>query len=165
MRRSRIAILAGFVFGGFFVGLNAQHSIPPQRPIISTKYTADPSPMLHNDTVFLYTGHDEDDEWDLRCLTGSSISTDMVNWTDHDRCQRILHGCLMITGHGLLSVLNVTASSYVLPCTQWYWIGVLVSDLPMVLCWPNWKPLIQNSNHDIDPTVLIDDDGQLICTG
>ena len=57
-----------------------------QDPIIQTKYTADPAPMLHNDTVFLYTGHDEDDaqgygfkmlDWQLY------TSTDMVNWTDH----------------------------------------------------------------------------------
>ena len=31
-----------------------------QNPIIQTKYTADPAPLVYNDTVFLYTGHDED---------------------------------------------------------------------------------------------------------
>lgn len=31
-----------------------------QRPIIQTKYTADPAPMVYNDTIFLYTTHDED---------------------------------------------------------------------------------------------------------
>ena len=29
-------------------------------PIIQTKFTADPAPMVYNDTVFLYTTHDED---------------------------------------------------------------------------------------------------------
>ncbi len=29
-------------------------------PIIQTKYTADPAPYVHNDTVYLYTTHDED---------------------------------------------------------------------------------------------------------
>ena len=57
-----------------------------QEPIIQTKYTADPAPMVYNDTVFLYTSHDEDDaqgygfkmlDWQLY------TSTDMVNWTDH----------------------------------------------------------------------------------
>ena len=57
-----------------------------QDPIIQTKYTADPAPMVYNDTVFLYTSHDEDDaqgygfkmlDWQLY------TSTDMVNWTDH----------------------------------------------------------------------------------
>ena len=32
-----------------------------QNPIIQTKYTADPAPMVYHDTVFLYTGHDEED--------------------------------------------------------------------------------------------------------
>lgn len=31
-----------------------------QMPVVQTKYTADPAPMLHNDTIFLYTSHDED---------------------------------------------------------------------------------------------------------
>ena len=33
-----------------------------QAPLIQTKYTADPAPMVHNDTIFLYTTHDEDDD-------------------------------------------------------------------------------------------------------
>ena len=55
-----------------------------QNPIIQTKYTADPAPLVYHDTVFLYTRHDEDAacgfimrDW-LRYT-----STDMVNWTDH----------------------------------------------------------------------------------
>ena len=32
-----------------------------QNPIIQTKYTADPAPMVHNDTLFLYVGCDEKD--------------------------------------------------------------------------------------------------------
>jgi hypothetical protein len=52
-------------------------------PIIQTKYTADPSPMIYKDTLFLYTSHDEDDgenfhmkDWLLY------TTTDMVNWQD-----------------------------------------------------------------------------------
>lgn len=40
-------------------------------------------------------------------------------------------------------------------------IGVLVADSPYgPFKDPLGKPLIQNSDHDIDPTILIDDDGQ-----
>ena len=53
-------------------------------PIIQTKYTADPAPYVHGDTVYLYTTHDEDNaegflmkDWLLY------TSTDMVNWQDH----------------------------------------------------------------------------------
>ena len=65
-------------------------SVSAQRPIIQTKLTADPAPMVHNDTVFLNTTHDEDNapegyagfrmkEWLLY------TRTDMVNWTDHGK--------------------------------------------------------------------------------
>ena len=54
------------------------------NPIIQTKYTADPAPMVYNDTVFLYTGHDEDDATGFKMLNWMLYtSTDMVNWTDH----------------------------------------------------------------------------------
>ena len=53
-------------------------------PLVQTSYTADPAPMVYNDTVYLYTTHDEDDAdgfkmYDWLLYT----STDMVNWTDH----------------------------------------------------------------------------------
>lgn len=51
-------------------------------PIISTSFTPDPAPYVHGDTVYLFTGHDEDDaqyfkmkDWQL------FSSTDMLNWT------------------------------------------------------------------------------------
>ena len=47
---------------------NAQNNTPPQRPIIQTKYTADPAPMVYNDTVFLYVSHDEDDAIGFKML-------------------------------------------------------------------------------------------------
>ncbi len=55
-----------------------------QNPIIQTKFTADPAPMVHNDTVFLYTGHDEDDVFGFKMHNWLLYtSTDMVNWTEH----------------------------------------------------------------------------------
>ncbi|MDA3817889.1 MAG: hypothetical protein PF486_10965 [Prolixibacteraceae bacterium] len=56
-----------------------------QKPIIQTKYTADLAPMVHNDTVFLYTGHDEDDAFGFKMHNWLLYSsTDMMNWTEHD---------------------------------------------------------------------------------
>ena len=42
------------------IGMGAL-AVSAQNPIIQTKYTADPAPMVYNDTIFLYTTHDEDD--------------------------------------------------------------------------------------------------------
>ena len=57
----------------FLPNLNAQN------PIIQTKYTADPAPMVYNDTVFLYTTHDEDDAEGFKMLDWLLYtSTDMA---------------------------------------------------------------------------------------
>ena len=53
-------------------------------PIIQTKYTADPAPYVHGDTVYLYTTHDEDDAEGFKMKDWLLYtSTDMVNWQDH----------------------------------------------------------------------------------
>ncbi|MFD1904294.1 family 43 glycosylhydrolase [Paenibacillus rhizoplanae] len=54
------------------------------NPVVQTLYTADPAPLVYNDTVYLYTGHDEDNSTyytmnDWRVYS----SKDMANWTDH----------------------------------------------------------------------------------
>ncbi|SDH40129.1 hypothetical protein SAMN05421827_12363 [Pedobacter terrae] len=47
------------VFGiSLFTGLLAVSSCFAQNPIIQTYYTADPAPMVHNGTVYLYTSHE-----------------------------------------------------------------------------------------------------------
>ena len=52
-------------------------------PIIQTKYTADPAPMVHDNTVYLYTSHDEDDAEGFKMQNWLLYtSTDMVNWQD-----------------------------------------------------------------------------------
>ena len=49
-----------FLGMSFLLAMTAATSGVAQNPIIQTKYTADPAPMVYNDTVFLYTTHDED---------------------------------------------------------------------------------------------------------
>nr|WP_262712398.1 family 43 glycosylhydrolase [Arachidicoccus ginsenosidivorans] len=54
-----------------------------QNPIIQTRYTADPAPMVYHDTVFLYTSHDQPDAVGFKMTDWLLYtSTDMVNWTD-----------------------------------------------------------------------------------
>jgi hypothetical protein len=57
-----------------------------QNPIIKHIFTADPSPIVHKNTVYLYTGHD------TASVTATNYkmpdwhvfsSTDMVTWKDH----------------------------------------------------------------------------------
>lgn len=52
-------------------------------PIIQTRFTADPAPLVHDGVVYLYTSHDEDDATGFKMLDWRLYSsTDMVNWTD-----------------------------------------------------------------------------------
>jgi arabinoxylan arabinofuranohydrolase len=54
-----------------------------QNPIIQTRFTADPAPLVHDGVVYLYTSHDEDDAEGFKMLDWRLYSsTDMVNWTD-----------------------------------------------------------------------------------
>ena len=72
-------------------------------PIIQTKYTADPAPYVHGDTVYLYTTHDEDDAEGFKMKDWLLYtSTDMVNWQDTGRWlhSRISLGIRETTEHG-----------------------------------------------------------------
>ena len=136
-----------------------------QNPIIQTKYTADPAPLVYNDTVFLYTGHDEDDafgfvmrDWLLY------TSTDMVNWTDHGAVASLMDFKWVSGDNGAWAAQCVYRNGrfyLYCPIPGGAGIGVLVSDSPYgPFKDPIGKALIKNGPQDIDPTVLINDDGQ-----
>ena len=142
--------------------------VQAQDPIIQTKYTADPAPMVHNDTVFLYTSHDEDDaqgygfkmlDWQLY------TSTDMVNWTDHGAVASLQDFAWRKRDNGAWAqqVVERNGKFYMYCPLHGNGIGVLVSDSPYgPFKDPIGKPLVWQQEHwdDIDPTVFIDDDGQ-----
>ncbi len=140
------------------------------NPIVQTSYTADPAPSVYNDTVYLYTTHDEDElvnhfftmnDW--RCYS----STDMVNWTDHGSPLSYKDfswasgdawagQCIYRNGKFYFYVpmkLKVGGKA----------IGVAVATDPTgPFKDPLGHPLVGNDGSwgDINPTVFIDDDGQ-----
>ncbi len=136
------------------------------NPIIQTKFTADPAPMVYDDTVYLYTGHDEDDvvsffkmlNW--VCYT----TTDMENWTDHGVVAPISFqmGKYACAGHRSVST-EMVSFIFILAVSRTIGgmaIGVAVSNSPYG---PFTDPLGHDyyaGNGDIDPTAFIDDDGQ-----
>lgn len=136
-----------------------------QNPIIQTKFTADPAPMVYHDTVFLYTGHDEDDAFGFKMQNWLLYtSTDMVNWTDHGVIASLKNFKWVTTDNGAWAPQCIRRNNkfyMYCPVPNGLGIGVLVSDSPYgPFKDAIGKPLIKNSAHDIDPTVLIDDDGQ-----
>ncbi len=138
------------------------------NPLAQNVYTADPSPMVYDGTLYLYTSHDKDNSDyfympDWQCYS----TTDMQNWTHHG------------------TVLSDTDFAYAEKDTAWaaqcverngkfYMycplsnasgggrvIGVAVSDSPTgPFKDAIGKPLVGPNWDYIDPTVFIDDDGQ-----
>ena len=87
--------------------------VQAQYPIIQTKYTADPAPYVHGDTIYLYTTHDEDDaegfkmyDWLLYTSTDRLTGRIMVLWL----LSRISSGTTRRTAHGQNVLLNATAN-------------------------------------------------------
>jgi arabinoxylan arabinofuranohydrolase len=137
------------------------------NPIVQTNYTADPAPMVHEGTLYLYTSHDEDvtvnnfytmNDWRLYS------TQDMVNWTDHGSPAGLRsftwgtdsawapHGIARNGEFYLYVPLNNNTGAR---------IGVGVSDdVAGPFTDPLGRDLAQSPSSDIDPTVFIDDDGQ-----
>ncbi len=166
------------LFIGLFVWSQSSQS---QNPIISHIFTADPAPIVYNDTLFLYTGHDTASveatnykmpDWHV------FSTTDMVNWKDHGA---------LLSPH---TFSWATGDAYAAQCIErngkFYWfvstfhkkdgrsnggaaIGVAVSDRPtgpfkdaigkaLII-----NEMTKDKEHgwdDIDPTVFVDDNGQ-----
>ena len=148
-----------------------------QNPIIQTMYTADPAPVIFRDTLFLYTGRDEDEApaksylmREYRLFT----TTDMVNWTDR--------GAPLKTSQISWSVNDASAAQLVERNGKYYWyfstlnknvpgvsVGVAVADSPYgpfkdalakALITNDMTKYASHSWDDLDPSVFIDDDGQ-----
>ena len=155
-----LSVAAGTLLG--LLPLNAQN------PFVQTWCTSDPAPMVHDGTMYVYTGHDEDgadffwmQEWRVYS------SQDMVNWTDH--------GSPLALESFNWADDRAWASQCIERNGKFYWyicahsrlskgmaIGVAVADSPTgPFHDPLGKPLFENGSWDhIDPTVMIDDDGQ-----
>lgn len=139
------------------------------NPIVQTSFTPDPAAMVHNDTVFVFTGQDEDQTVDnfFTMYKWRVYSTvDMVNYTDH--------GSPLSYKTFSWGNSKAWAAQAIYRNGKFYWyvtvglsgsnqpsIGVAVSDKATGPYKDAiGKPLIKQSWDDIDPTVFIDDDGQ-----
>jgi len=139
-----------------------------QNPIVQTSFTPDPAPVVFGDELYVFTGCDRDGA-DYYYMTGwQCFSTkDMQNWTDHGRI-------LEDDEFSWCNENDAWASQCIERNGKYYFyftttnksgggraIGVGVADRPegpyedvlkKPLCGPHW--------YYIDPTVIIDDDGQ-----
>ena len=139
------------------------------NPVVQTKFTADPAPMVVGDTVYLITSHDEDDARGFHMLNWQCYSTkDMVNWTDHGAIASLATFKWAVQQNDAWAPQCVERDGkfylYV-PISAQGWpknvIAVAVADNPLGPYKDALgKPLIDKGNGYIDPTVFVDDDGQ-----
>ena len=152
----------------FSLSLLAGLSATAQNPFVQTWCTSDPAPMVHDGRMYVYTGHDEDGAdffWMQEWRVYSTV--DMVNWTDH--------GSPLALESFSWADDRAWASQTIERDGKFYWyicahsklsggmaIGVAVSDSPTgPFKDAIGKPLYEDGIWDhIDPTVMIDDDGQ-----
>ena len=136
------------------------------NPIVQTVYTADPAPLVVDDTLYVYTSHDEDgSDWyvmnDWKCYS----TKDMVNWTDHGTVFS-LKGLSWAKSDAWAAQCVARNGKYYLyvPVTSNEGktvVGVAVADSPAgPFKDPIGEPLVSTGLGDIDPTVFVDDDGQ-----
>ncbi|ACT92083.1 glycoside hydrolase family 43 protein [Dyadobacter fermentans] len=151
--------------------------IPDGNPIIKHIYTADPTVLVHENKIYLYTGHDDPPAGvndyvmnDWLCFS----SEDLLNWKSH--------GALMKAVDFAWSSGDAYASKVIQKDKQFFWyaavshgsiagkaIGVAVADNPLgpfvdargtALIDHEMIPETENLKANLDPTVIIDDDGQ-----
>ena len=145
-------------------------------PLFQTKFTADPSPLVVGDTLFLFTSHDASPEdipdeneknsagffmYDWLLWT----TTDMVNWTEHGAVASLKDFTWRSRENGGWAIQTVERGGkyYLYAPLHGHGIGVLVADSPYgPYRDPLGEPLVWQREHwnDIDPTVFTDDDGQ-----
>lgn len=139
------------------------------NPIIQTSFTADPAPLVHGDTVYLYTSHDEDDAQGFKMRDWRAYtSKDMVNWTDHGTVASlsVFPWAIQDNDAWAPQVVERDGKFFLyapvsVKGTPKNVIGVAVADSPLgPFKDPLGHPLIERGEGYFDPTVLIDDDGQ-----
>ncbi len=153
-----------------------------ENPIFRNSFTADPAPLVHNGRLYIYVGKDEAKDGEMFTMTAwlCYSTTDMKNWT--------YHGPVMTPNNFTWGDKDAWAAQVVEKGGKFYLyvtvtgknpyggrnIGVAVSDSPTgPFVDARGTPLIRDNMtnngkvwDDIDPTVLIDDDGQAyLCWG
>lgn len=182
MQRSIVQRFAPACFGALFsitilLGSSTTIAQTGGNPVIREKFTADPAALVYKDSVYLYTGHDEGlpnkagyamHEW--LCYS----SADMVHWQEHP--------VPLTVKNFSWAKDDAWASQVVERNGKFYWyvatehasvpgkaIGVAVADRPTgpfkdaigrALVTNDMTKGATISWDDIDPSVLVDDNGQ-----
>lgn len=152
----------------FAILLLSAISLRAQNPLVQHKYTADPTARVFNDTLYIYTSHDEDDAEYFDMMDWALFSTtDMVNWTDHGTVFSLDQVDWAKKWAWAPDCVERDGKYYFYYPVERTKMGVAVGNHPTgPFVDPHGEPIIDNSielfagKEPIDPGVLIDDNGQ-----
>lgn len=176
--RKKIILLSILVATIAYGCNNSKKNTYSGNPLFKTLFTADPSVIVHNDTLYLFTGSDEQaenvDGFLMRKWYVFS-TTDMVNWTNH--------GSKLGIEDFDWAIANAFAGDVVENHGKFWWyvplvhksikvhegfaMGVAVANHPTgPYLDPIGKPLITDTTTNsiplnIDPAIFVDDDGEV----
>lgn len=148
------------------------------NPVIRYKFSADPAAMVHKNTFYLYAGHDQCPAPQNRYVMNEWLvfsTKDMKTWTEHPVPLRIKDFAWARGDAWASQVIERNGKFYWYICAEHGTvrgkaIGVAVSDSPLgpfrdargtALVTNEMTNQFNPHNwEDIDPSVIIDDDGQ-----
>jgi arabinoxylan arabinofuranohydrolase len=147
--------------------LNLGWMLHGANPIIQTIYTADPAPLVHGDTLYLYTTHDEQTDSNFFTMRDWQVfsTNDLVNWTAHGTVASLqdLEWTDRDNGAWAPQCIERNGKFYLYVPIHGGGIGVLVADTPYGPFKDALGRRFIESAHiwdDIDPAVFVDHDGQ-----
>jgi arabinoxylan arabinofuranohydrolase len=151
----------------------ANSVVQADYPIISNRYLADPTPLVHNDRVYVYCSNDDESpvEGSYNIPNVVCISTgDMKNWTDHGIVFDAARDTAWAKKSWAPGVIERDGKFFMYFGNSGANIGVAVADSPTgPFKDPLGKPLLEHSTPGVqpaknmwlfDPGAFIDDDGQ-----
>lgn len=161
--------------------LDRRRTVPDGNPIIRHKYTADPTTIVHDGVVYLYTGHDEAppgthdyvmNEW--LCFS----SRDLATWTEHPVPLRAAdfawssgraYASKVVEHDGaflwFVSVADTAGDSAIAVAAAASPTGPFHDLLGGPLVTKADLPVGANAKANLDPTVIVDDGGAHLVWG
>ena len=171
-------IAALIVFSIFAIPGYAEELKSGENPIFRNIFTADPAPLVVDDTLYVYVGHDEASEGQMFNITEWVVysTTDMKNWTFHGPVMKPTDFSWAIGEAWASQVIEKDGKFWLYttvehgPPHKGKAIGVAVANTPLgpfrdakgsALVYDTMTPTPEDPHDwdDIDPTAFTDDDG------
>ncbi|WP_206484429.1 glycoside hydrolase family 43 protein [Thalassotalea sp. G2M2-11] len=169
-------LLGHFLCATLITGVAFNTPALAKNPITDKVFTADPAAIVHNGTVYLYTGHDEDTDNTFYKMNDWLLftSTDMVNWQAHGPIMKVTDFKWAKQHAWAAHMVERDGKFYFYTSVyqhdkKGFAIGVATADTPFgpfkdargsALITNDMTTHTKNDWDDIDPAVFIEENGE-----